>query len=149
MLGRYFANTPAGPAGFGLLLVRLVFGFAMMLHGFPKIQKPFTWAEGMGIPGPLQALAALAEAGGGLALTLGLLTPLASLGVICTMAVALQKLSGMGAVYVVNPPAKWPSYESAAGYLAVAVLILLAGPGKFSFDALLFGKGGGRIKAGK
>ena len=149
MLGRYFANTPGGAAGLGLLIVRLVFGFAMMLHGYPKIQNPFHWADRMGIPGPLQALAALAEAGGGLAIALGLLTPLAALGWIATMGVAIFQLAKMGAKFVVNPPAEGPALEPAAGYLAVAILLLLVGPGKFSFDALLFGGKGGKVKAGR
>ncbi|PWB78822.1 MAG: DoxX family protein, partial [Holophagae bacterium] len=71
-----------------LLLVRVVAGFAFMLHGWGKIQNAFGW---MGpdafAPGIFQALAALSEFGGGLAWILGLLTPLASLGIACTMAV--------------------------------------------------------------
>lgn len=149
MLAKYFGSTPGGAPGLGLLVLRLVFGFGMMLHGFPKIRDPFHWGDRMGIPGPAQAVAALAEAGGGLALALGLLTPLAALGVLATMGVALYTLIEKGVPFIVNPPAKGQSYESAAGYAAVSFLILLAGPGKFSFDALLFGKGGGKIKAGR
>lgn len=148
MVGRYFGNTPGGAPGFGLLLVRLVFGFAMMVRGYPKIQDPFHWADKYGIPGPLQALGALAEAGGGLAIALGLLTPLGAVGWIATMGMAMYQLSKQDAVFVNSPGAKGPSYEAAAGYFAVAVLLLLTGPGKFSFDALLFGGKGGRVKGG-
>ncbi|MBV8309662.1 MAG: hypothetical protein JO344_04595 [Planctomycetaceae bacterium] len=39
-----------------------------------------------------------------------------------------------------SPPGG-PSYEPALGYLAIAVTLLLVGPGKLSLDALLFGLG--------
>jgi len=72
-----------------LALLRFVAGLAFMFHGWSKIQQPFSW---MGpeatIPGVLQALAAVSEFFGGLAWILGLLTPLASAGLLCTMVVA-------------------------------------------------------------
>src|SRR5687768_6168446 len=77
-----------GRAALGLLLLRVVAGAGMMVHGWPKAQKPFGWM-GDGAPAVLQALAALAEFGGGLALILGLLTPVAALGIICTMGYAI------------------------------------------------------------
>jgi putative oxidoreductase len=79
-----------------LLLLRLVTAAAFVFHGWYQIQSPggaFGW---MGpeapVPGVLQGLAVLAEFGGGLALILGLLTPLAALGIACTMIVALTVL---------------------------------------------------------
>jgi hypothetical protein len=39
----------------------------------------------------------------------------------------------------VAPKPGGPSFEPAAFYLACAVLFLLAGPGRFSLDAMLFG----------
>jgi putative oxidoreductase len=106
-----------------------------VLHGWPKIQHAFNW---MGpeapVPGALQALAALAEFGGGAALILGLLTPLAALGIACTMATAV------GMVHLhdpfVGPPGK-PSSEPAVVYLAAALMFLLVGPGALSLDAIL------------
>jgi putative oxidoreductase len=77
--------------GFGalaLLLVRLVMGLAFVLHDWPKIQNPMGWMNAMGgssVPSFLQALAALAEFGGGIALILGLLTPVAAFGLVCQM----------------------------------------------------------------
>ena len=71
-----------GSTALGLMVVRLVAGAAMMLHGWPKIQEPMTWMEKMA-PGQvapvLQAAAAVAEFGGGICWMLGLLTPIASL----------------------------------------------------------------------
>lgn len=123
----------------GLLLLRLVMGTAFVLHGWPKIQNPFGW---MGpeapFPGMLIALAALAEFGGGLALLVGMLTRLASLGIISTMVVAIGMVHvPKGDPFVGQGGASW---ELAAVYLACGILFLLLGPGRISLDALLFGR---------
>jgi putative oxidoreductase len=123
----------------GLLVLRVVAGAAFMFHGWGKIQNPTGWmGENANVPGVLQALAAIAEFGGGLAWILGALTPLASFGLICTMAVAAYMHA-----FVLKDPfvAKGPgkgSYELAAVYFCVALLFLLAGPGRFSLDQCLF-----------
>lgn len=125
----------------GLLLLRVAMGAAFMFHGWPKIQDPMHWMgeHGAGIPGQLQAAAAVSEFGGGLALILGLLTPLAALGIACTMATALGMVHlRMGHSFVASAPGQ-PSYELAAVYLAAAILFVLIGPGKLSLDNLLFG----------
>jgi putative oxidoreductase len=124
----------------GLLALRLVSGLAFMHHGYGKIQNPFGWmGPEAGISGAFQALAALSEFGGGLAWILGLLTPLASLGLACTMTVAVR----LHAVVLGDPfvsKGAGGSYELASVYLCVATLLLLAGPGRFSLDRVLFGK---------
>lgn len=89
-------------------------------------------------PPVLQAAAALSEFGGGIALVLGLLTPLAALGIGATMSVAVFLVHlKMGHPFVAQGG---PSYELAAVYLAAAILFLLVGPGRLSLDALLFGR---------
>jgi putative oxidoreductase len=133
-----YCDTVGNIGSVGLLLLRLVMGVAFVLHGWPKIQNPMEWL-GPDVPAILQALAALAEFGGGMALVAGLLTRLASLGIISTMIVAL----GMVHLPHGHPfvgKAGGPSYELVAVYLACAVLFLILGPGRFSFDALLFRK---------
>ena len=90
-LKRYF-TVPANPAfaDVSLLLLRFVAGLAFMFHGWGKIQNPFGWlGPDAPVPGIFQALAALSEFGGGLAWIIGLLNPLASLGIAITMAVGL------------------------------------------------------------
>lgn len=125
----------------GLLLLRLAAGVAFMFHGYGKITNPFGWmgAEA-GVPGVLQAAAAVSEFGGGLCWMLGLLTPIASLGLVCTMAVAVH----LHAVVLKDPfVAGGPgegSYELALLYLCIAILLLLAGPGRFSLDRAFFGE---------
>ncbi len=133
-----------GPLGsVGFLFLRLVMGVAFVLHGWPKIQDPFGWmgAEAA-MPGILQALAALAEFGGGFALIAGLLTRLASLGLACVMVVAVGLVHMSQGDPFVGRPGE-PSYELAAVYLACAILFLISGPGRWSLDALFFGKRAG------
>jgi putative oxidoreductase len=121
----------------GVLLVRLVVGLAFMTHGWGKMQNPFGWMGESGFAPPIfQALAALSEFGGGLAWILGLLTPLAALGITSTMLVALTTH-----VVVRGDPfvgKGGPSYELAAVYLSIALLLLGGGPGRFSLDRVLF-----------
>ena len=121
----------------GLLLLRLVVGVAFMHHGWTKIQNPLGWmGSKSATPGILQALAALSEFGGGLAWVIGLLVPLASFGILCTMAVAVSHHLGQGDPFV----GRGASYEPALVYASVAVLLLLVGPGRFSLDHLIFGR---------
>jgi putative oxidoreductase len=140
---RFFPPFLTGPRAVGLLILRVVTGAAFMFHGWYKIQSPggaFGW---MGteapIPGIIQGLAVLAEFGGGLLLILGLLTPLAALGIACTMIVALGMVHLPNGDPFVGQPGK-PSFELAAAYLANAILFVLLGPGMLSLDGLLFGK---------
>lgn len=130
--------TQTARASAGLLILRLFCGYAFMVHGWGKIQHPFTWmGPDSGYPGIFQALAALSEFGGGLAWVLGLLTPLASLGMAFTMLVA-ARLHLVVMKQTLIAQSKDGSAEPAAVYLCVALVLLLAGPGRFSLDRLLF-----------
>ena len=123
-----------------LLLLRLVVGLAFMFHGYTKIQNPFGWmGEKASIPGFFQGLAAIAEFGGGLAWMLGLVTPLASFGLACTMSVAVWMSATVFHLPFVSKGGGG-SCELASVYLCVAVLLFVAGPGRFSVDRLLFGE---------
>ena len=127
-------------ASWALLLLRLVAGTAFIIHGWQKVQDPFSW---MGpespVPGLFQFLAAFSEFGGGIAWILGLLTPLAALGIGCTMTVAVFMHS-----MVLHDPfvslTGGRSYELASAYLCIALLLLALGPGRFSLDAKVFGE---------
>lgn len=128
----------ATPTDIALLLVRVVGGLAMVIHGWPKIQDPMGW---MGpdpfAPGFMLALAAVAEFCGGIAWIVGLLTPIATFGVACTMGVAVYMHAVMNGDPFVG---KGASYELAAVYLAVSLLVLAMGPGRLSFDRAVFGE---------
>lgn len=125
-----------GRIAVGLLLVRLVVGAAFILHGWPKIQNAFGWA-GTSFPPFLQALAALSEFGGGIALVLGLLTCLATLGIGATMIVAITMVHVPKGDPFIGMAGSW---EIAAVYLVVMILLCLAGPGEYSLDVALFKK---------
>lgn len=124
-----------------LLLLRVVIGLAFLMHGWGKIQSPFDW---MGpdavIPGFFQFLAAFSEFGGGIALIFGLLTRLAGLGMAFTMLVAVYFHMIMFGDPFVATGAGQGSYELAAVYLMIFLLIISTGPGKFSLDKLIFGE---------
>jgi putative oxidoreductase len=124
----------------GLLALRVVVGAAFVLHGWTKIQSPMDWmGADATVPGVFQCLAAVSEFGGGMALVLGFLTPLAALGLGCTMVVAITTYHlPQGHPFVA--PQGGPSFELASAYLASVVLLLLLGPGRLSLDFALFGK---------
>lgn len=127
---------------YGLLLIRVVFGVSLAAHG---AQKVFGWFGGGGpegtadmmrnlrFRGPLlmALVAGLAELSGAF-FALGLLTPLAALGMTVVM------LNAVGTVHW--PKGFWNSnggYELNLGILAVAVGVAATGPGRFSLDRLI------------
>lgn len=124
---------------YALLFVRLVVGLAFMYHGWGKTQNPMGWmGPDAQVPGFLQALAAIAEFGGGLAFIIGLLTRLAAFGLACTMLVAVithKFIMGDPFVNLTGGGA----YEIAAVYFTISLLFLIDGPGRFSLDRKIFG----------
>ncbi len=127
-------------ASTALLFLRLIVGVAFVLHGWGKIQHPFSWMPpDSPVPPLFQFLAALSEFGGGIALVLGLLTPLAALGLVCTMSVAVHMHMIIRKDPFVSHVMGGMSYEPALVYLGIAILFLAIGPGKFSLDSKLFG----------
>src|SRR5688572_17373514 len=143
MMQRLYPNFVGGLAAIALLLLRLVMGVAFILHGWPKIQNPFGWMNAMGgssIPSWLQGVAAFAEFGGGIALILGLLTPIAAFGLVCQMVAALLIVHlPQGHSFVASAPGQ-SSYELPLVYLVMALSLIVLGPGKLSVDALIFGR---------
>ena len=122
----------------GLLVLRLVFGTLLIGHG---TQKVFGWFGGHGPeatggffhsmgfrPGkPMAYLAGAAEAGGGLFLLLGLLTPLAAVAIVGTLVVASS----------VHYPKLWVTdggFEPALLFSTAALALAFAGPGRYSLD---------------
>lgn len=112
-----------------------------MLHGWPMIMNPFGWmGPDAPVPGLLQASAAACEFAGGIALVLGVLTPLFSFLLACVMCVAITQVHlKAGHPFVASEPGGH-SWELAAGYLVIVVTLLLLGPGRFSVDNFLFNR---------
>ena len=137
MKNLFYPMNLAGRISFPLLVLRVVAGAAFMFHGWGKIQNPFSWmGPDAPIPGFLLFLAAVSEFFGGLAWIIGLLTPLASFGILCTMSVAVMTHLQKGDPFV----GMGGAYEPAAVYFCIAFLLASIGAGKYSLDAKLFGK---------
>ena len=120
-----------------ILLLRIAVGVALMFHGQNKIKDPFGWMGASSeMPGILQALAAISEFVGGMFLVVGLLTPLSGFGILCTMGFAVYR----HAIIKGDPFVGKPSYELALIYFLITVVLLVAGPGKFSLDRAIFGQ---------
>ena len=124
---------------YGLLVLRVVIGLTFFAHG---AQKLFGWFGGHGLEGTsgffgsvgwraprlMAFLAGLAETGG-LLFALGLLTPLAALGLVAVMVMAI--------VTVHLPKGFWNTnggYEFNLALITVAVAVAMTGPGRFSLD---------------
>ena len=117
-----------------LLLVRFFIGFAMLTHGYPKLQLLLSGDEiqfvdflGVGAKTSL-ILAVFAEFVCSLFLILGLFTRWAAFFLIVTMATAGFMVHGA------DPFAK---QEMSFLYLAVYLLIIAFGPGGFSIDGMI------------
>jgi putative oxidoreductase len=123
--------------GIAMLLLRVAIGIAFVLHGGPKIGHASTWMDGMSFhpPAYVQEVAAGAEFFGGWALIIGVASRIAA---------ALISIDMLVAIAAVHVPAHAPlvsshgeSMELPGIYLIGALAIVLAGPGRWSADALI------------
>lgn len=126
-----------------LLIVRLLFGLGLAVHG---AQKLFGWYGGYGLegtggffagmgfrPGKTFALAAgLAEFGGGLLVALGLFGPVGPALMVSVMTVAMLTVHRGKGFLSSNNGSELPLL-----YVAGAIALALVGPGALSLDAAL------------
>jgi len=122
-----------------LLLVRLALAVVFVAHGG---QKLFGWFGGkglegfaptvmkMGFPHVVATLVAIGEFFGGLGLGVGLLTRLAAVGPLVSMAGAIVLVHGKNGFFLPS------GMEYALTMLVLSLAILIAGPGRYSLDAL-------------
>ena len=126
----------------GMLILRLVVGGLMFGHG---AQKLFGWFGGGGIrgtkgffgslgypaAGAMAVLAGAAEAGGGLLLAAGFLTPLGAAAVAGVL---------LNAIVTAHWPKVWNTeggLEFPLAMATAAIAVAFVGSGRFSFDALI------------
>jgi putative oxidoreductase len=124
---------------YGILLLRLVVGLTLAGHG---AQNLFGWFGGHGLQGTagffsqigfrsagaMAFLAALAETSG-LLFALGLLTPLAALGMAVAMLVAIGSVHFSKGFWAMSG-----GYEYNLVLATVAIAVTMTGPGRFSLD---------------
>lgn len=120
-----------------LLLVRVVVGLIMIMHGLNhwrgggRIEGTARWFTGLGLKqGVLQAwMSVLTEVGAGVLLILGLLTPLACAAVISVMLVAGLLAHRPNGFFVFKD-----GYEYVLTLAVVALALAVLGPGRWSVD---------------
>lgn len=128
----YSASLPV--ASLGLLILRLGFGGLLMVHGYDKMMNYSEMSQKfmpfMGMSASVSlSLVIFAEFICSIFVVLGLLTRIACVPIIITMAVALfmahgGDVTGQG--------------QAATLFLLSFLTILFTGPGKFSLDAVFY-----------
>ena len=122
---------------FALLLVRVVVGVTLALHGVNKVRGGLAgtgrWFSGIGFRWgyPNAIVAATFEIGGGLFFALGLLTPLAGAAIVGLMAVALITSHWQVGFFVFRPN---QGIEYVLVLAAAAIAVGTIGPGEWSLD---------------
>ena len=136
-----FSNASTRQVNIGLTILRLVVGAIFVAHGaqkvfvfgFDGVAAGFAQA-GIPMASILGPFVALVELFGGLALITGLLTRLASLGLLSTMVVAILQVHLKGGFF--NPA----GVEFPLSLLGSTALLTITGAGAWSIDALLGGR---------
>ena len=116
-----------------VLILRIVAGGFMLVHGLEKLEmlkaNPVQFADPVGIGEPASlTLAVFAELVCSALLILGLLTRLAAIPLIITMLVV---------VFIVHSADDFEKQELGGLYLAIYIVLIIVGAGKFSVDRLI------------
>ena len=120
------------------LLIRVVIGGTLMIHGYPKLkssEQSANWMKSMGIPGSTALLAGILEFFGGLLLVIGLIVPI--IGILFAIqfaSITLMKKRKMKASYIASGK---PSYEVDILYLLFSIILIILGAGVLSIDGLI------------
>ncbi len=124
----------------GLTTMRVVVGLIMAVHGWTKVVEFDLWTQVLallGVPAPtfFAGVSVAAELAGGLALVLGLLTPIAAFGIVVDLAVAIGIVHAGNGLFVQNG-----GFEYALTLCVVAFFFMLRGAGPISLDRAIFGR---------
>ena len=144
-------SAPSTLAQAALLVLRVFVGICFIRHGWPKLRNLRTWSEALKTPAWLCFLSAFSMWGAGIALIPGLLTPLAALAIAGSMAYAMLLEIRMGFPFIAPDPyqipegdyagpmgvGEPPSWEKAAMYVVMCVVLIFCGGGLLSLDNLL------------
>lgn len=124
-----------GLQDYGLLVLRVAIGFALIAHGYPKMgsrrESIIDSMRGRGIPGPVTLLVGYFQFIAGILLILGAGTQIIGL---------LVALEAIGALYLyarVMKKGYLYGYESSVAYLAVGLALFFLGAGAISVDHYL------------
>jgi putative oxidoreductase len=119
-----------------LLLLRCGLALVFIYHGYPKLfgsTAKFVEAfQGIGLPPYVVYVAGAIEFFGGVALALGLFTPVAGLVLLLDMGAAMWKYNFNEGIYAVR------EYELPLVLGLASLAIAATGGGKFSLDHLIF-----------
>ena len=146
--------VPAAPstlAQAALLLLRVFMGICFIRHGWPKLRNLQTWAQMLNTPAWLCFLSAGSMWAGGIALIVGFLTPLASFAILVSMGYAMLLEIKSGFPFIAADPylipdgdyagpmgvGEPPSWEKAAMYVVMCLVLIFCGGGMLSLDTLL------------
>ncbi len=146
--------VPAAPsplAQAALFRLRVFMGICFIRHGWPKLRNLETWAQMLQTPAWLCFLSAGSMWAGGIALIVGLLTPLAAFAILVSMAYAMVLEIRSGFPFIAADPylipegdyagpmgvGEPPSWEKAAMYVVMCLVLMFCGGGLLSLDTLL------------
>jgi putative oxidoreductase len=128
--------NPNTQADLGKLVLRLVLGALVLLHGVAKLRGGLDGIGGMltahGLPGALAYGALLGEVVGPLLLISGFYARIGALLVVANMLFALA-LAHLGQLGMLNEQGGW-ALELQGMFLGTALALALLGPGRYSVN---------------
>lgn len=136
--GARVAGTTTGTEDVAKLLLRVVLGFLILLHGISKIKGGpgfiLDVVEKAGLPGPFGYLVYVGEVIAPLLLIVGLWTRAASFVIAINMVFAVL-LVHTGDLFSITQTGGW-ALELQALFLVIAVAIVLLGAGRYSMGGI-------------
>lgn len=130
-------DTAPSRLSLGLAVLRVVVGIVFLVHGYEKLftmgiggVAGFFTQIGAPLPGVTAPLVSVLEFAGGVALILGLFTPIVA---------ALLAADMLGAIFLVHLPNGFSAmnggYEFVLTLLGASLALALTGPGAYALDA--------------